>query len=143
MSAERSTVAVGYIRVASGSSRKRERSVYLQRKAILEHAKMHGMRVVRFFADHECVADIELCQGLSDALAYIASGKAEGLMVASMDRITSSTTDFCRFAELHRFGQDGPALISAREQLDTRAAQGRLMLGTLLAVARAELNALN
>lgn len=88
MSAERSTVAVGYIRVASGSSRKRERSVYLQRKAILEHAKMNNVRVVRFFADHECIADIELCQGLSDALACITSGKAAGLVVASLVRPT-------------------------------------------------------
>ena len=143
MSAEHSTKAVGYIRVASGSSRKRERSVYLQRKAILEHAKIHNVRVVQFFADHECIADIELCQGLCDALAYVAGGKAAGLIVASMDRLTSSTVDFCRFAELHKFGKDGPALISVREKLDTRTAQGRLMLGALLAVARAELTALN
>jgi hypothetical protein len=61
----------GYIQVASGSSRKRERCVYLQRKAILAHAKMSGMRVVRSFADHECIEDNELCQGLSDALVYI------------------------------------------------------------------------
>lgn len=104
---------------------------------------MSGVRVVRFFSDHECIADIELCQGLSDSLAYIASGKAAGLMAASLDRFTSSTADFCRFAELHKFGKDGPALISIREQLDTRTAQGRLMLGAILAVARTELASLN
>jgi DNA invertase Pin-like site-specific DNA recombinase len=73
----------------------------------------------------------------------ISSGKAAGLMVASLDRISSSTNDFFRFAELHRFGQDGPALIPVREQLDTRTAQGCLMLGTIMAVARTELATLN
>ena len=139
MSAEQSTVAVGYIRVASGSLSKRERSVYLQRKDILGHAKMHNVQVVRFFADHECIADTAYCQGLSDALAFIASGKATALMVASLDRLTPSTDDLCRFAKQQRVGQDGPALISVKEQLDTRIAKGRLMLGAIEAVHRAEL----
>jgi DNA invertase Pin-like site-specific DNA recombinase len=101
---------------------------------------MSNVQIVRFFAGHECIADITLCQGLSDALAYIASGKAEALMVASLDQLTPSPEDLCRFAKLHKIGQGGPKLISIREQLDTRKAQGRLMLGVIEAVTRAELS---
>ena len=82
MSAEQTTKAVGYIRVASGSQRRRERSIYIQRQEILGYARLHAIRIGRFFADHDCVEDIELRQGLSDAMAYIASGKASVLVVA-------------------------------------------------------------
>jgi DNA invertase Pin-like site-specific DNA recombinase len=102
---------------------------------------MANVQIVRFFADHECIADITLCQGLSDALAYIASGKSEALMVASLDRLTPSTDELCHFAKMHKLGQGGPELISIREQLDTRTATGRLMLGAIEAVTRAELSA--
>ena len=39
MGAERITVAVGYVRVATGSQRQREGAVYLQRQAILRYVK--------------------------------------------------------------------------------------------------------
>ena len=60
MGAEVSTVAVGYVRVATGSARRREGAVYLQRQAILRYAQNNGIRVARFFADHDCVEDIAI-----------------------------------------------------------------------------------
>jgi DNA invertase Pin-like site-specific DNA recombinase len=131
MSAEWTTKAIGYVRVASGSARKRERSVYIQRQEILGYAKRSGIRIVRFFADHECIADIALRQGLSDALAFIASGKAQALAVSGMDRLSSSLEDIVRFAEQHRFLEAGAVLIAVQERLDTRTAEGRLALGVL------------
>lgn len=91
MSAEYNTCAVGYLRVATGSARKREMSVYLQRQAIFGYAKMTDIKIVRFFADHACVLEIEMCQGLSDALEYIVRGKASALMVAGLTRLTISS----------------------------------------------------
>lgn len=138
MSAEKITKTVGYIRVASGSERKRERSIYIQRKAILEYAKISGMQVVRFFADHECIADIAQRQGLSDALAYISCGKAQALAVASLDRLSSSVRTIARFVEHHRFLAGGPVLVSIKEGLDTRTDEGRVTLGVMAAVTRWE-----
>ena len=139
MSAEQLTKTVGYIRVASGSARKREGSIYIQRKAILKYAKISGMQVVRFFADHECIADIALRQGLSDALAYIACGKAQALAVASLDRLSSSVRTIARFVEQYRFLAGGPVLVSVKEGLDTRTDEGRVALGVMAAVTRWEL----
>ncbi|PSM31412.1 recombinase family protein [Haliangium sp. UPWRP_2] len=138
MSAEQLTKTVGYIRVASGSARKREGSVYIQRKAILEYAKISGMQVVRFFADHECIADITQRQGLSDALAYIACGKAQALAVASLDRLSSSVRTIVGFVSQHRFLAGGPALVSVKEGLDTRPDEGRAALGVMAALTRWE-----
>ncbi|PSM30502.1 hypothetical protein BVG81_010205 [Haliangium sp. UPWRP_2] len=88
MSAEQTTKAVGYIRVASGSQRKRERSVNIQRQEILGFAKLNRVQIVRFFSDHSCIEDIALRQGLIDAIAFINSGKAQILAVARLDRLT-------------------------------------------------------
>ncbi len=66
-------------------------SVYLQRQAIFGYAKMTDIKIVRFFADHACVLEIEMCQGLSDALEYIVRGKASALMVAGLTRLTISS----------------------------------------------------
>lgn len=134
MSAEQSTVAVGYIRVASGSERKRERSVYLQRQAILAYAKLSNIQVIRFFSDHVCVTEIAARQGLTDTLGYIARGKASALIVSALGVLSDSVSELLSFVELNRFLAHGPGLIAVREQLDTRTAAGRLMLGAVQAV---------
>ena len=138
MSAEQTTKAVGYVRVASGSARKREGSVRIQRQEILGYAKRNGIRIVRFFADHDCIEDIALRQGLSDAIAFITSGKAQAVAVASLERLSASFEDIVRFAEQHWFLEAGPALIAVKERLDTRTAEGRLALGVLGGVNRWE-----
>jgi DNA invertase Pin-like site-specific DNA recombinase len=138
MSAEQTTKAVGYIRVASGSQRRRERSIYIQRQEILGYARLHAIRIGRFFADHDCVEDIELRQGLSDAMAFAAKGKAQAVVVAGLDRLSSSVEEVVRFTERHRLLIDGPALVSVRDRLDTRTAEGRLALAVTKTVTRWE-----
>jgi DNA invertase Pin-like site-specific DNA recombinase len=64
-------------------------------------------------------------------MAYIVSGKASVLIVADLTRLTRSAEDFLRFIEQQRFLKDGPGLILVPERLDTRTAEGRVMLGTL------------
>jgi len=135
MSAERNTIAVGYIRVASGSARKRERSIYLQRQAIVRYANITDTRIDRFFADHACISDITMRQGLSDAMDYIASGKAGALVVADLTLLTQSIEDLLRFIEEQRFLKDGPSLISVRERLDTRTAKGGTTLSAVDVIA--------
>src|SRR5688572_30080862 len=135
MGAEQTTVAVGYVRVATGSQRQRESGVYLQRQAILRYAQIHGIRIARFFSDHACVGDIAERQGLSDAMGYIAKGKANALVVADLMRLTRSVEQLLRFIEEQRFLKGGPALISVQERLDTRTAEGRLLLETVHTLA--------
>lgn len=130
MSAERTTKAVGYLRVATGSSRKRERSVCLQRQMILRYAKMTDTRIVRFFSDHVWVSDIAMRQGLSDALACIAGGTAGALVLAELTCLTSSVEELRCFVEQKRILKGGPALIVVREGIDTRTEDGRLMLSS-------------
>lgn len=129
MSAEQNTLAVGYIRVESGTQKQREGNIYLQRQAILGYAKITDTRIVRFFADHACISDITVRQGLSDALEFIASGKASALVIADLKRLTESVEDLLSFVSQQRILEDGPALVSVAEGLDTRTAEGRLRIG--------------
>ena len=138
MSAEQTTKAVGYVRVASGSQRKREGSIYIQRQEILRYARLHSIRIVRFFADHDCVEDIELRQGLSDAMVFAKKGKAQAIVVARLACLSSSVEEVVRFAERHHVLADGPALVSVRDRLDTRTAEGRLALAVTKTVTRWE-----
>ncbi len=142
MGAEQITVAVGYVRVATGSQRQREGAVYLQRQAILRYAQINRIRIARFFSDHDCVADIAERQGLNDAMAYIAKGKATALVVADLMRLTRSVEQLLRFIDEQRFLKDGPELISVQERLDTRTAEGRLLLETVHTLAAWESSAL-
>lgn len=135
MGAEQITIAVGYVRVATGSQRQREGAVYLQRQAILRYAQIHGIRIARFFSDHACVGDIAERQGLSDAMAFIAKGKATALIVADLMRLTRAVEQLLRFVDAHKFLKDGPALISVQERLDTRTAEGHLLLETVHTLA--------
>lgn len=142
MGAEQTTVAVGYVRVATGSQRQRESGVCLQRQVILRYAQLHGVRIARFFSDHDCVVDIAERQGLSDAIGYIAKGKANALIVADLMRLARSAEDLLCFLDAQRLLNDGPTLISIRERLDTRAAEGRLLLETVHTLAAWESSAL-
>ena len=129
MAAEHSTAAVAYLRVATGSARKREQSICIQRQSIARYATIHSLRIARWFADHDCIADIDNRQGLHDAMQYIASGSANVLMVAEVSRITRSNADLLRFMDRHGFLDGDVALIAVRDKLDTRTPEGRAMLG--------------
>lgn len=74
-------------------------------------------------------------QGLSDAMDYIASGKAGALVVADLTLLTQSIEDLLRFIEEQRFLKDGPSLISVRERLDTRTAKGGTTLSAVDVIA--------
>lgn len=138
MGAEQTTAAVGYVRVATDSQLQWESGVYLQRQAIFRYAQSNRIRIARFFSDHNCVADIAERQGLSDAMEYRAKGKATALVVADLMRLTRSVEQLLRFVDGQRLLKDGPTLISVHERLDTRTAEGRLLLETVNTLAAEE-----
>jgi len=88
-----------------------------------------------FFADHACISDITMRQGLSDAMAYIASGKASVLVVADLKRLTRNLEDLLFFVEQQSLLTGGSALISVQEQVDTRTPEGLSMLETIHTLA--------
>lgn len=129
MVAEQKTAAVGYLRVASGSQRKREESLRIQRQAILRYATIHSAQIMRIYFDQDSMHDITMQHGLRDALESLHSGRAGLLIVENLERLTGARSERIRFIARHFGAADGPALISIKERIDSRTPEGRLMLG--------------
>jgi site-specific DNA recombinase len=73
--------------------------------------------------------------GLPQALAMLARGEAQALIVLKLDRLTRSVRDL---GELLEGFFAKAALLSVGEQIDTRTAAGRLVLNVLASVAQWE-----
>ena len=59
-------------------------------------------------------------------ISVITSGRASALIVSALGVLSDSVAERLHFVEQSRFLADGPALIAARERLDTRTAAGWL-----------------
>jgi site-specific DNA recombinase len=79
--------------------------------------------------------------GLQRALSMLRKGKAQGLLVAKLDRLTRSMRDLGALVE-DELVKGRWALLSVAEQLDTRTASGRLVLNILGSVATWERDAI-
>lgn len=86
---ERKTRLIAYLRVSSdGQARDDRFGLPNQRSAIKAWAQRNGCRIVRYLAD-EGVSGTEPAaarEGLSEALAYVGEGRADGVIVAEMGR---------------------------------------------------------
>lgn len=60
--------AIGYLLVASGSQRKREESLRIQRQAILRYARLHEAEVVAMLFDYAFAGDSGMRNGLLTAM---------------------------------------------------------------------------
>jgi len=75
--------------------------------------------------------------GLQRALAMLEDGRADGLLVAKMDRLTRSVRDLDEL--VFRYFRSGRVvLLSMGDAVDTRSAAGRLVLMLLMVVSQWE-----
>jgi DNA invertase Pin-like site-specific DNA recombinase len=74
--------------------------------------------------------------GLTRALALIADGRADGLAVSKLDRLSRSVIDAGQLAEW--FEAAGARLVALDFNIDTASPSGRLMLHMLASVAQWE-----
>jgi DNA invertase Pin-like site-specific DNA recombinase len=99
-------------------------------------ARGWNSKTMRVFRDEGASAKTLERPGLMDALALIAAGKADGLVVAKLDRLTRSVIDFAMLLEW--FEAAGAALIALDFDLDTGTPSGRLIGQIMAAVAEWE-----
>ncbi len=76
--------------------------------------------------------------GLKRALGLLKAGKADGLLILRLDRLTRSIADWQDLIDAY-FGERGSKqLLSVNDSIDTRTAAGRLVLNVLITVAQWE-----
>jgi DNA invertase Pin-like site-specific DNA recombinase len=132
---------VGYIRVSTAKQVDAGHSLEAQRAKLDAYCGLYGLELVGIYADEGASASsMEGRAGLAQALDDVRKGRADGLLVAKLDRLTRSTRDLG--AILDECNKRGWALLSVAEQLDTASAAGRLVCGILGVVGQWEREAI-
>jgi DNA invertase Pin-like site-specific DNA recombinase len=134
--AEHSTALVGYVRCSTTEQQQSGLGLDAQRAAIELAAMQRGRELVAIYQDAESGASMTNRVGLADVLAEVSAGRAGGLIVSKLDRLSRSLLDFANVMERSR--REGWALIALDLGVDTSSPQGQLLANVLAAFAEYE-----
>jgi DNA invertase Pin-like site-specific DNA recombinase len=122
---------VGYLRVGP-----RERvghpSLNDQRRQIADTCRRRGWELVAVEQDIRSGRSLRR-SGLEAAVAACRQGRADGVVVSALDRLTYSLDDLARLAR--DFQRDGIALVALDRELDTETPAGRVAFEVLAEAA--------
>ncbi len=133
---------VGYIRVSTGEQANEGVSLAAQRIKVEGYASLHDLELIEVIEDAGVSAKSLDRPGLIRALAMLANGEADALVVAKLDRLSRSVSDWDRLIVEHFGPAAGRQLMSVGDSIDTRTAAGRLVLNVLMSVAQWEREAI-
>jgi DNA invertase Pin-like site-specific DNA recombinase len=128
---------LGYVRVSREEQAEGD-SPRLQEDRLRAYAALYGLELLGVVPDLGASGKSLDRPGVRAALAALDDGRADGLLVAKLDRLTRSVRDLAELLETYFGERRGFALISVNEQIDTRTANGRMMLRILTTVAEWE-----
>lgn len=125
---------VGYIRVSTSKQEDQGVSLELQEERIKQYAALYDLNLVAIEQDVASAKSLDR-EGLNRVVALLESGKAEGVIILKLDRLTRSVKDLSVLLERYfqRF-----SLYSVQEQIDTSTPAGRLVLNILTSVSQWE-----
>jgi DNA invertase Pin-like site-specific DNA recombinase len=130
------TRAIGYVRVSTTAQGDSGLGLQAQEDAITRAASSRDWEIARVFEDVESGASMRNRDGLAAALECLATGDADALIVAKLDRLARSVMDGCSLIE--RAKREGWALVVCDIQLDTGSHMGAFTAHVLLAFAELE-----
>lgn len=133
---------IGYIRVSTDEQASSGQSLDAQRAKVEGYAKLYELELVDVIEDAGQSAKTINRDGLRRALTMLRCGKAEGLVIAKLDRLTRSVADWQQLIDGYFGDKAGKQLFSVADSIDTRTAAGRLVLNVLLSVAQWEREAI-
>lgn len=127
---------VGYVRVSTDAQADGGVSLDAQREKLKAYALALDLELVAIVEDAGYSAKSLKRPGLQVALTHLTDGRASGLLVTKLDRLTRSVRDLGDLVE--RFFGGRFSLLSVGDAIDTRTAAGRLVLNVLTSVAQWE-----
>ena len=133
---------VGYIRVSTHEQAIHGVSLAAQTEKLRQYAALYDVELVAIEEDPGGSAKHLDRPGLHRALAALKSGKAEGLLVAKLDRLTRSVKDLGTLIDAYFSEKRACSLHSVTDQIDTSTASGRLVLNVLMSVSQWEREAI-
>lgn len=134
------TRVVGYVRVSTSEQATEGVSLEAQRVKLEAYALAMELELVTIHEDAGQSAKSLKRDGLQGALADLEAGRADGLLICKLDRLTRSVVDLGTLLEGYfasRF-----SLLSVADSIDTRTAAGRLCLNLLVSVSQWEREAI-
>lgn len=129
--------AIGYCRVSTEHQAEEGVSLAAQEQRIRAYGQAFDIDVVEIITDAGVSAKSLDRPGLQAALRLLATGAADSMVVAKLDRLTRSVVDLGALLE-HHFHNGGAGLVSVAENIDTASAAGRLVLNVLVSVGQWE-----
>lgn len=133
------TRIIAYMRVSTPGQVEDGISLTAQRERCQQYAGLYGLDIVASVEDRGLSGRSLQRPGLQRALALLDQGEADGILVASLSRLTRSIRDLGLLLDAGL--RDRWALFSIAECLDARSAGGRLVLAVLTSVAAWEAEA--
>lgn len=127
---------VGYVRVSTEGQADGGVSLEAQRAKLRAYAVALDLDLIEIIEDAGYSAKSIARPGLQRALEHLAAGRATGLLVTKLDRLTRSVRDLGDLVE--RYFGTKHSLLSVGDAIDTRTAAGRLVLNVLTSVAQWE-----
>lgn len=127
---------VAYLRCSTDEQRQSGLGLRAQEAAIRTHVASNGTELVGVFQDVASGKSTCKRPGLADAIAEIEAGRAGGLVVSRLDRLSRSLLDVARLLEQSR--TEGWALIALDVALDTSTPTGRFSANIIASVAELE-----
>jgi DNA invertase Pin-like site-specific DNA recombinase len=128
---------IGYTRVSTAEQAASGLGLADQERRIREECRHRGWHLVRIERDEGASGRDLNRPGLRRALEAIASRRADGLVVAKLDRLSRSAIDFGEL--LHWFQEEvGATFVALDLGVDTSTAAGELVASIFAAVAQWE-----
>lgn len=127
-----------YARVSTADQSDNGVSLDSQRAKMEGYAALYDVEVAETIVDAGESAKSLNRPGLQRALDLLRGGKADGLVVVKLDRLTRSVAEWQRLIDGYFGERAGKQLFSVADAIDTRTAAGRLVLNVLLSVAQWE-----
>ena len=135
------TRTIAYIRVSTDKQADAGVSLEAQQAKAQAYSALYDLQLVAVIVDAGESAKTLDRPGLTRALAMLAKGEADALLVAKLDRLTRSVVDLGALIDRY-FAPGKAALLSVSENIDTRSAAGRLVLNILASVSQWEREAI-
>ena len=132
---------ISYSRVSTEEQSSYGVSLALQRDKIAGYTKLYDLEIVEVIEDDKSGKSLDR-PGIQKALAMLRSGKAQGIVVMKLDRLSRSVADWSHLLDKYFGEKGGKSLFSVGDAIDTRTAAGRMVLGIMFQMAQWEREAI-
>lgn len=127
-----------YARVSTEEQANKGVSLDSQIAKLKAYSELYDLEVVEVIVDAGESAKNLKRPGIQRALDMLRTGKADGLVVLKLDRLTRNVGDLSNLIETYFSDKAGKHLFSVCDSIDTRSAAGRLVINILASISQWE-----